>query len=51
MKPEFFFPLFLILGNFGACTVYFLRGKPVMGCYWGCALGLNVCVFILGRAR
>ncbi len=51
MKIEFLFPLFLIAGNLGACSVYFLKGKPIMGVYWGCATGLNVCILLLGRLK
>ncbi len=51
MKPESIFPALLILGNLGACTVYFLKGKYLPGWYWLAALQLNVCVFLMARMK
>jgi len=41
------FPIILIVLNFGASITYFIGGNPLKGCYWLCALGLNICIYLM----
>ena len=50
MRVEYFFPLYLMLGNLGAAVVYLCQGKRVVAVYWGAALTLNICIFIMARS-
>ena len=50
MRVEYFFPLYLMLGNLGAAVVYLCQGKRVVAWYWLSALSLNVAIFIMARS-